>query len=149
MNIMKCQYQNQIEYICCYYSVIQLCPTFCRLMDYSMPGFSVLHYVWNLLRFVSIQLVMQSNHLILCCTLFFFGLQSFSASVSFPVSQLFASGSQSIGASTSASVLLVNIQDLFLLGLTGLISFLSKGLSRVFSPAPQYKSSNSSGLSLL
>ena len=72
MNIMKCQYQNQIDYICCYCSVIQLCPVLCRLMDYSMPGFSVLHYVWNLLRFVSIQLVMQSNHFILCCTLFFF-----------------------------------------------------------------------------
>ena len=48
-------------------------------------------------------------------------------------SQLFASGEQSIGASTSASVLTMNIQGCFLLGLTGLISLLYKGLSRIFS----------------
>ena len=58
--------------------------------------------------------------------------QSFPASGSFPVSQLFASGGQTIGASASASVLPVNIQGWFPLGLTGLISLLSKGLSRVF-----------------
>ena len=55
-------------------------------------------------------------------------LQSFPASGSFPVSQLFASGGQSIRASASASVLPMNIQDWFPLGLTGLISLLSKGL---------------------
>ena len=60
-------------------------------------------------------------------------LQSFSASGSFPVSQFFASGGQSIGASASASVPPVNIQDWFPLELTGLISLQSKGLSRVFS----------------
>ena len=60
-------------------------------------------------------------------------LQSFPASGSFPMSQLFTSGRQSIGASTSASVLPMNIQDWFPLGLTGLISLQSKGLSRVFS----------------
>ena len=60
-------------------------------------------------------------------------LQSFPASESFPVSQLFTSGGQSIGTSVSASVLLMNIQDGFPLGLTGLISLQSKGLSRVFS----------------
>ena len=58
--------------------------------------------------------------------------QSFPASGSFPVSQLFASGGQTIGASASASVLPMNIQDWFPLGLTGLI-LKSKGLSRVFS----------------
>ena len=63
----------------------------------------------------------------------FFCLQSFPASGSFPVSWLFTSGGQSVGASTSASVLPVNIQDWFPLVLTGLISLLSKGLSRVFS----------------
>ena len=51
----------------------------------------------------------------------------------FSKSQLFASGGQSIGASASASVLPMNIQDWFPLGLAGLISLLSKGLSRVFS----------------
>ena len=59
--------------------------------------------------------------------------QSFPASGSFPVSQLFASGGQSIGVSTSISVLPVNTQDWFPLGWTGWISLQSKGLSRVFS----------------
>ena len=62
----------------------------------------------------------------------FFCLQSFQASGSFPISQLFASSDQSIGASTSASVLPTNIQGLFPLGLTGSISLQSKGLSKVF-----------------
>ena len=60
-------------------------------------------------------------------------LQSFPASGSFPMSQFFASGGQGIGISASASVLPMNIQDWFPLGLTGLISLLSKGLPRVFS----------------
>ena len=60
-------------------------------------------------------------------------LQSFPTSVSFPMSQLFESGGQSIGVSASASVLPMNIEDWFPLGWTGLISLWSKGLSRVFS----------------
>ena len=64
---------------------------------------------------------------------FSFCLQSFPASGVFPMSQLFRSGSQSIGASASASVLPMNIQDWFPLGWTGEISLQSKGLSRVFS----------------
>ena len=60
-------------------------------------------------------------------------LQSFSASGSFQMSQLFASGGQSIGASTSTSVLPMDIQDRSPLGWTGWISLQSKGLSRVFS----------------
>ena len=59
--------------------------------------------------------------------------QAFPALGSFPVSQLFTSGGQRIGASATALVLLMNIQSWFPLGLTGLISLLSKGLSRVFS----------------
>ena len=59
-------------------------------------------------------------------------LQSFPASGSFPVSQFFPSGVQSIGASAAASVPPMNSQDWFPLGLTGLISLLSKGFSRVF-----------------
>ena len=66
-------------------------------------------------------------------------LQSFSASGSFPLSQFFASDGQSIGVSASASVLPVNIQDLFPLGLTGLISLHSKRLSRVFSNTTVWK----------
>ena len=60
-------------------------------------------------------------------------LQSFPASGAFAKSWLFTSGDQSTGASASASVLPVNIQGLYPLGLTGLISLQSKGLSRVFS----------------
>ena len=60
-------------------------------------------------------------------------LQSFPASGSFPMSQFFALCGQNIGTPASAWVLPMNIQDWFLLGFTGLISLLSKGLSRVFS----------------
>ena len=59
--------------------------------------------------------------------------QSFPESRSLPMSQFFTSGSQSIGVSASASVLPINGQDWFPLGLTGWISLQSKGLSRVFS----------------
>ena len=52
-------------------SVAQLCPTLCNPMEYSTPGFSVLHISWSLLRFMSIESVMPSNHLILCCPLLF------------------------------------------------------------------------------
>ena len=58
-------------------------------------------------------------------------LQSFPALGSFPVSQFFTSGGRSIGASASASVFPMNIQTWFPLGLSGLISLQSKGLSRV------------------
>ena len=64
---------------------------------------------------------------------FFSCLQSLPASRSFPTSQFFASGEQSIGVSASASVLPINIQDSFPLGWTSWISLLSKELSRVFS----------------
>ena len=79
--------------------------------------------------------------------LFSFCLQSFPASEFFLMNQFFASGGQSIRA--SASVLPMNIQGWFPLGLTGLISLQSKGLSRASSPAPQFESINSSMLSLL
>ena len=73
-------------------------------------------------------------------------LQYFPASRSFPMSQFFASGGQSIGVSASASVLPMNIQDWFLLGLTDWISVQSKD-SQESSPTPQFKSINSSALS--
>ena len=65
-------------------------------------------------------------------TPFPFCLQSFPASGTFPISQFLTSGGQSIGASASASVLPMNIQDWFPLERTGLISLQSKGLSRIF-----------------
>ena len=83
-------------------------------------------------KFMSIESVMPSNHLTLCRP-FSYCPQSLPASGCFPMSQLFASGGQSIGVSASASVLPMNIQDLFPLGWTGWISLQSKGLSRVFS----------------
>ena len=86
----------------------------------------------SLLKLMSIELVMPSNHLILCRPLLFCS-QSFPASGSFQMSQLFASGGQNIGVSASTSVLPMNIQDWFPLGWTGWISLQSKGLSRVFS----------------
>ena len=69
-------------------------------------------------------------------------LQSFPASGSFPMSQFFASGGQSTGVSASASVLPMNIQDWFPLGLTGLNSSQSRD-SQKCSPTPQFKSINS------
>ena len=98
----------------------------------------------SLLRLMSIELVMPSNHLTFSsCP------QSLPASESFPVSQFFTSGGQSIRASASASVLPVNIQSLFPLGLTGWISLQSKGLSRVFSSTTVQKHQFFSALSSL
>ena len=78
-----------------------------------------------------------------CCVQF---PQSFPASGSFPMSWLFASGGQSIAASVSTSVLPINIQGWFPLRLTGLIFFLSKGLSRVSSSTIGAKPEQNSGL---
>ena len=80
---------------------------------------------------ISIESGMPSNHLILCWP-FSSHLQSYPASESFPMSQFFKSGGQSIGVSASTSVLPKNIQDWSPLGWTGRISLQSKGLSRVF-----------------
>ena len=84
----------------------------------------------SLLKLMSIESVIPSSHLILCHPLLFLRW-IFPASGSFQMSQFFTSGGQSIGA--SASVFPMNIRDWFPLGLTGLISLQSKGLSRVFS----------------
>ena len=75
-------------------------------------------------------------------------LQSFPASGSFPMSQFFPSGDQSIGVSASASVLPINIQDWFPLGWIGWISLQSKRLSRLFSNT-KFKNINSSAFSFL
>ena len=92
----------------------------------------------SLLRLMSIELVMPSNHLILCHPLLLLPSIFPSIRVFFPVSQLFASGGQSIGVSASASILPMYIQDWFLLGLTGLISLQIKGLCRVYMCMNQY-----------
>ena len=105
------------------------------IMDWSKPGFPVLHHFPELAQthiLMSIESVMPSDHLILCHPLLL--LPSIFPNIrSFLVCRLFTSGGQSIGVSTSASVLPMNIQYCLPLGLTGLISLASKGLSKVFS----------------
>ena len=117
-----------------YCSVAQLCLALCMdsPMDYSTPGLLVLHY---LLEFVQTH-VHQVNDAIQPSPVVPFSScpQSFLASGSFPISQLFASGGQSIRASVSTLVEYpMNIQGWFPLDLTGFIFLQSKGRSRVFS----------------
>ena len=126
--------------VCCCCSVIKSCLSLCDsvdCMDCSTPGslsFTISH---SLLRFLSIESVIVSNHLILCRLL---PLPSVFPSIRcFTVSCLLASGGPSIGASASASVLPMNIQGWFPLDLTGLISLQSKGLSRVLSSTTIWK----------
>ena len=117
---------------CCCCLVTKSCLTLCRVsMDCTTSDFPVLHYLrefsqahvhWvkDAIQPISFSVIPSSSR-----------PQSFPASGSFSVSPLFASSDQSIGA--SAWVLPMNKQGWFTLGLTGLISLISKGLSRVFS----------------
>ena len=104
------------------------CLTLCTLVD--CKSFLSFTFSWSLLKIMSIELVMPSIHLVLCCPLLL--PSRFPASGSFPMNQFFTSNGQNIGASASASVLQMNIQGQFLLGLTALI-LQCKGLSRLFS----------------
>ena len=107
----------------------------------------------SLLKLMSIESVRPSNHLTLCYPFLLLPsiFQPFNpstpASGSFPMSQFLASGGQSIGASASASVLLMDIQDWFPLRLTW--SPCNPRDSQESSPTPQFKSSNSLVLSFL
>ena len=122
------------------------CVQLCDAMDCSMPGFPVHH---QLLELAQTRPLSQWCHPTISSSVVPFSrLQSFPASWSFPMSQLFASGGQSIRVSASASVLPMNIQDWFPLGLTTLISLQSKN-SQESSPTPQFKNINSSELSFL
>ena len=114
------------------YQSVQLCPTLCDLMDCSTPGFPVQHQPPepSQTHVHQVSDAIQPSHPVVP---FSSHLQSFPASGCFPVSQFFASGGQSIGVSASASVLPINIQNLFPLKLTCLISLQNKGVSRVFS----------------
>ena len=107
--------------------------TLCDAMDCNTSGFPVHH---QLLELASNSCpVSRWCHPTISSSVVPFSSchQSFPTSASFPMSQFFTSGGQSIGATVSASVLPIDIQDWFPLGLTGLISSLSKGLSIVFS----------------
>ena len=113
-------------------SVTQSCLTLCDPMNCSTPGLPVQH---QLLEFTQTHVhwvgdTIQPSHPVF---LFFSCLQFFPASGSFLMSQIFASGGQSVGVSATASVLSMNTQDWSPLGWTGWISLQSKGLSRVFS----------------
>ena len=105
-------------------------------MDCSTPGFPVIHYVSE---FAQTQVhwvndaISSSNALFSSCP------QSFPASGFFPVSQLFASGGQSIRTSASASVLPINIQGWPPLGLTSFIPLLLRGLTGSFSSTTVWK----------
>ena len=105
-----------------------VCLTLCDLWTAAHQASLAITNSQSLLKLMAIELVMPSSHLILYYPLFSC-LQPLPVFGSFLISQLFALGDQSIGASASASVL----QDWFPLGLTGLISLQSKGLSTVFS----------------
>ena len=121
-------------FCCCL--VAQLCPTLCNPMDCRLSCPSL-----------SLGVCLNSRPLSQWChpTISSFVAhfsscpKSFPTSESFPKSQFFASGGQSIGASASALVLPMKIQGLFPLGLTGLISLQSKGLSSVFSSVTIWK----------
>ena len=115
---------------CCCCLVANSCPALCNPMDCSTPGFPVLHY---LPVYANSCPLSQWCHPTISSFVIPFCPQSFPASGSFPMSQLFTSGGRSIGASASASVLPMNVQGWFPLGLACLISSQSKGLSRVFS----------------
>ena len=66
-----CFYINTLQfYILCCCSVTQFCPTLCNPMDCSTLGFPVLHISWSLLKLMSIETVMPSNYLVICCPLF-------------------------------------------------------------------------------
>ena len=104
-------------------------------MTNSLQSHELLGLSQSLLKFMSIELVILSNHSSSAPP----ALQSFPSSGSFPMDQLFASGDQSTGASATALVLPMNIQGWFPLWLTSLISLQSKELSRVFSSTTVWK----------
>ena len=122
---------------CCCSSAGKLCPTLGDPMDGSTPGYSVFHC---LTEFAQTHVhwfgdAIQPSHS------WFSSSPSLSLSQyqSFPMSQLFSSGGQSIGALVSASVLPMNIQGWFPLGLTGFISLQPHGFLRVFPKTTVWK----------
>ena len=116
--------------------------------ELQLPGFPVLHC---LLKFAQTHVHWVSDgYLTISSTAMPFSScpQSFQVSGSFPTSQLFASGGESIGASGSASVLPMNIQGWFPLVLTGWISLQSRGLSSIFSSTTTWKLVNAGHIHL-
>ena len=134
-------FKSKLKICCC--SVAKSCSTLATPWTAACQASLSFTITQSLLKLISTELVKPSS-----VTPFSSSPQSYPASESFPMSWLLASGGQSIGASASASVLPMNIQGWFPLGLTDLISLQSKGLSRVFSK-PHFENINSSVLTLL
>ena len=109
-------------------------------MDCSKPGFPVLQF-----RFMSIESMMPHNHLILCHSLLLLP-SIFQSSGSFPMSQFFTSGGQSIGASPSASVLSRNKSGLISFRMDWLDLLAAQWTLKESSPAPQFEGINSLAL---
>ena len=126
---MARKHRKNPQHFCC--PVCSVLFHFLSHMDCCTPGFPILHHLLELAQ----------THVHWCChptvlasvIPFSTCLQTFPVPGFFLMSQIFASGGESIGFSVSASVFPMNIQGWFPLGLTGLISLQSKGLSRVFS----------------
>ena len=129
-----CVEWRKLWFCCC--SVITLCPTLWDPKDCGKPG-STVHYLPGLAQ-VLVHWVRDA--ISSSVAPFSFCLLSCPATESFPVSQLFAPGGQSIGFWASESILPMNIQSWFPLGLTDFISSLSKGLSRAFRSTTIWKS---------
>ena len=119
-------------------SVTQSCLTPWDPVDCSTTGFPVHHQLPKLAH-THVHRVSDAIQISHPVAPFSSCLRSFQTSWSFSMSQPFASGSQSIGVSASASILPMNIQDWFPLGGTGWISLQFKGLSSVFSSATVWK----------
>ena len=109
-------------------SVTQSCPTLCNPMNYSTPCLPVHHQLPESIQ-THVHWVIMSSSVVPSSSC----PQSFPASGSFQMSQLFTSGGQNIGVSGLTSVLPMNTQDWSPLGWTGWISLQSNGLSRIFS----------------
>ena len=119
----------------CFVSVLfvtESCLTLCNLWTSASQATLSCTISWSLLKLMSVESVMLSNHLTLCDPLLLC-LQSFPVWRSFPMSWLFLSGCKSTGGSAWSTVLPMNSQDWFPLGWTGWISLQSQGLSRAFS----------------
>ena len=112
-------------------SVTQSCPTLCNPMNPARQASLSITNFWSPPKPMSIESMMLSNHLILCCPHLLFSI--FPSIRVFQMSQLSAPGGKTMGVSDSTSVLPMNTQDWSPLGWTGWISLKSKGFSRVFS----------------
>ena len=126
---MRIQGHQRWDGGCCHFSAAKSCQCFATPWTEAWQATLSSTIYPSLLKFMSFDSVMLSNHLIFYCPLLL--LPSIFPRIK--ISQLFVSGGQTIGASVWSSAIPVNIQGWFPLRLTGWISLLSKGLSRVFS----------------